>query len=199
MRPLLNGALRIERAIERALGRYSRRKRFVAGTAGLLLIAFVAMGADVWSFERLPPNRFTSMAILTGTWRLRSALSTMGHDEQVFDGAGYTNWGFGVPLFVQVVGRLFDGFFFVTSDATSTWMQQCHVDFEHRPADGWIYPNEVFLGVPVLALLVALAVHAFRDRGFRRLSRLVPLCATAALFFSYARAGVGPAWRTSGR
>ena len=75
MRPLLNGALRIERAIERALGRYSRRKRFVAGTAGLLLIAFVAMGADVWSFERLPPNRFTSMAILTGTWRLRSALS----------------------------------------------------------------------------------------------------------------------------
>src|SRR6185312_17302683 len=29
---------------------------------------------------------------------LRSALSTLGGDEQVFNGASYTNWGFGVPL-----------------------------------------------------------------------------------------------------
>jgi hypothetical protein len=100
--------------------------------------------------------------------------------------------------FLQVVGRLFEGFFFRASDPTSKWMQQCHMDFERRPGDGWIYPDEGFFGLPVFALLVALAVLAFRDRGFRRLSRLVPLFAFAALFFSYARSGVGAAWRYAG-
>jgi hypothetical protein len=48
-------------------------------------------------FTNTPYHRFTSMAMLSGTVRLRSALSKVGHDEQVYNGAGYTNWGFGVP------------------------------------------------------------------------------------------------------
>ena len=34
---------------------------------------------------------------VSGTLHLRNALSKVGHDEQVYNGAGYTNWGFGVP------------------------------------------------------------------------------------------------------
>lgn len=394
---------RIERGIERYVARWSVRARFVTGTLVLLLVSWVAMGADLWSFERLPAHRFTSMSILTGTWRLRSALSTMGPDEQVFDGAGYTNWGFGVPLlqapfhafaratgmaahffpdraiyffyfalmvpllwagfdrllasrgalvgapprrhflswsvtlltlcgtlfplmsdrfliyeeticymvvfelvalaaylfarpqwrdlhvvvlavaagiallvrptglvllgawwavvalesrrlrsivvfttvvapfvglwlwtnrlrsgspvalgfsnglpfysysvlnqrfgspcvdtaghFLQAAVRDFEGIFFLTPDAEG-WMKQCNLEFELRPGDGWIYPNEGFLGLPVLAVLLVVALAAVRERCWpRRLSRLVPLLAMAAMFVSYVRAGAPVAWR----
>ena len=51
----------------------------------------------LWLFTNTPYHRFTSMAMLSGTLHLRNALSKVGHDEQVYNGAGYTNWGFGVP------------------------------------------------------------------------------------------------------
>ena len=61
------------------------------------LIAFG--GPDkLWLFEKMEPHRYTAMAMLTGTLKLRAGLSKIGHDEQVFNGAVYTNWGFGVPL-----------------------------------------------------------------------------------------------------
>jgi hypothetical protein len=54
-------------------------------------------GETVWAFSSDERHRQTAMAMLTGTLRLRNGLSTVGGDEQVFSGAGYTNWGFGVP------------------------------------------------------------------------------------------------------
>ena len=61
------------------------------------LIAFG--GRDrLWIFEKMEQHRFTAMAMLTGTLKLRFGLSKIGHDEQVFNGAAFTNWGFGVPL-----------------------------------------------------------------------------------------------------
>ena len=52
----------------------------------------------LWLFEKMEQHRFTAMSMLTGTLKLRSALSKVQSDEEVFNGAGYTNWGYGVPL-----------------------------------------------------------------------------------------------------
>jgi hypothetical protein len=75
---------------------------------GLLLLAlrFTLMNAlqafgghdKLWSFERRDEHRTTAMAMLHGTLKLRHALTGVGADEQVFNGAGYTGWGFGIPL-----------------------------------------------------------------------------------------------------
>jgi hypothetical protein len=43
-------------------------------------------------------HRFTARAMLHGSLTMRNALSLIWHDEQLFNGADYTNWGFGVPL-----------------------------------------------------------------------------------------------------
>ncbi len=55
-------------------------------------------GNRLWLFEARDEHRFTAMAMLTGTLRLRSGISHIHFDEQFLNGAGYTNWGFGVPL-----------------------------------------------------------------------------------------------------
>jgi hypothetical protein len=73
----------------------------VAAGAWLLVRTAVAAsgGYDkLWLFGKMEQHRFTSAAMLTGTLRLRDGLLLAGHDEQVFNGATYTNWGFGVPL-----------------------------------------------------------------------------------------------------
>jgi hypothetical protein len=69
------------------------------GVWALLKWTLAAYGGKprLWLFTSTPYHRYTSMAMLTGTLRLRNGLSKVGHDEQVFNGAGYTNWGFGVP------------------------------------------------------------------------------------------------------
>jgi hypothetical protein len=70
---------------------------------GLSFIARTALRAmggydRLWLFQRMPQTRYTAMAILTGTLRLRNGLQHVAGDEQVYNGAGYTNWGFGAPL-----------------------------------------------------------------------------------------------------
>src|ERR1700722_5652593 len=52
----------------------------------------------LWLFQKMEQHRYTAQAMLTGTLKLRAGLSKIGHDEQVFNGAGYTAWGIGVPL-----------------------------------------------------------------------------------------------------
>lgn len=74
------------------------RWRPLVGLLALLVVSWVAMYGRLWAFEGLEEHRFTARAMLTGTLRLTGALSRVRGDEQVFDGAGYTNWGFGVPL-----------------------------------------------------------------------------------------------------
>jgi hypothetical protein len=72
----------------------------LVGLDVLARTALRAMGGydRLWLFERMNQSRYTAMAILTGTLRLRNGLQHVGGDEQVYNGAGYTNWGFGVPL-----------------------------------------------------------------------------------------------------
>jgi hypothetical protein len=71
-----------------------------AGFAWLLRMALNALGGyeRLWLFNRTEQHRYTAMAMLTGTLRLRGSLALLGFDEQVFNGAVYTNWGYGVPL-----------------------------------------------------------------------------------------------------
>jgi hypothetical protein len=63
-------------------------------------MAYWAQGgrAHLWAFETMDEHRFTAMAMLTGTLRLRNGVATLTNDEQAYNGATYTNWGFGVPL-----------------------------------------------------------------------------------------------------
>lgn len=77
--------------------------RWLAVGAGFLVMLRVAVAAfggkaQLWAFQAMPQSRFTSMAILTGTFRLRNGLQHATFDEQIHDGAVYTNWGFGVPF-----------------------------------------------------------------------------------------------------
>jgi hypothetical protein len=72
----------------------------LGGLWALLASALAAFGGygHLWLFTKSEPHRFTAMAMLTGTLRLRNGLARAGFDEQTYNGATYTNWGFGVPL-----------------------------------------------------------------------------------------------------
>ncbi len=93
------------------------RWRRLAGTYALLLTAWLAMHGQLWAYEPSDAHRFTSRAMLAGGLQLRSVVALVRHDEQVHDGAVYTNWGFGVPLLQMPFhalawgARLLHGFF----------------------------------------------------------------------------------------
>jgi hypothetical protein len=71
-----------------------------AGLLALLAVSRAAFGGSdkLWAFGRMVQSRYTAMAILSGTLRLRHGLQHAEFDEQIYNGATYTNWGFGVPL-----------------------------------------------------------------------------------------------------
>ena len=84
----------------RATRRLARWAVLIAGTVLLVRMVLWAQGgkAMLWAFEAMDEHRFTSMALLSGTLRLRNGVATLSNDEQAYNGATYTNWGFGVPL-----------------------------------------------------------------------------------------------------
>jgi hypothetical protein len=94
---------------------------FLAGSAELVRITLRASGGRklLWAFNHMEEARFTSMAMLTGTLRYRNGISGITNDDQVFNGAAFTNWGFGVPVLqlpFQAIARHFratfpNGFF----------------------------------------------------------------------------------------
>jgi hypothetical protein len=73
---------------------------FAGGSALLVRFALAAHGGKdkLWAFGVLDEHRFTAMSMLTGTLRLRNGVAGLANDEQIYNGAAYTNWGFGVPL-----------------------------------------------------------------------------------------------------
>jgi hypothetical protein len=54
--------------------------------------------SDLWVYSRSPQHRYTAMSMLTGALTLHWSAGSAGHDEQIFNGAGYTQWGYGIPL-----------------------------------------------------------------------------------------------------
>jgi hypothetical protein len=83
-----------------SIERVARGLVFLSGSAALLWLAVGAYGGwdKIWCFTWMDPHRSTAMMMLTGTLRLHNGLSLISNDEQVYNGAGYTNWGYGVPL-----------------------------------------------------------------------------------------------------
>jgi hypothetical protein len=155
------------RLVTRARALLSRGPRALlplAVRAVLLLIGFVivvraalvAQGGDdaVWRYSHDDRHRFTAMAMLNGTLRLRSGLLAMTGDEQVYNGATYTNWGFGAPLLqlpFHAVARHFKkypgGFFpdraiffiYLTATIAVLWMAFGRLLAKRRPAPrGWL-------------------------------------------------------------
>jgi hypothetical protein len=53
---------------------------------------------DVWAYQSRDAHRFTAMSMLTGSLRYHHSLVSLVGDEEVYNGAGYTHWGYGVPL-----------------------------------------------------------------------------------------------------
>jgi hypothetical protein len=82
------------------LRRYARRALFLAGTAALLWVCLYAFGGTERLFKYVgeDTHKLTARALMHGSLKLRGNLLSLGHDEQVYDGAGYGNWGFGVAL-----------------------------------------------------------------------------------------------------
>jgi hypothetical protein len=67
----------------------------------LILPAVGIFGAhlrDLWTYQAWEPHRFTAMSMLEGSLKYHFSLAWLSGDEQVHDGAGYTQWGYGVPL-----------------------------------------------------------------------------------------------------
>jgi len=151
----------------------------LAGTWVLVASTLAAQGGRslLWRFSLSDEHRFTSMAILTGTLRLRNSLSTVQADEQVFGGAGYTNWGFGVPLlqapfhavarWLHVRGQRpqdFSSDFFpdraiffayLLAMVPVLWLTFNHV-LEERQRGGWLRKNGLSWAATWLVLTVAL-------------------------------------------
>lgn len=77
-----------------------RATLLLIGFAVLVKAAIIAQGGRdlLWRYSHDERHRFTAMAMLHHTLRLRNGLSVMSGDEQVYNGAVYTNWGFGVAL-----------------------------------------------------------------------------------------------------
>src|SRR6187401_2830487 len=85
---------------------------FALGVAILVSASLEAFGGRKLLFEYSAHtvHKLTAMGMMEGTLTLRHSLVALGHDEQVRNGVGYTNWGFGVPLLqipFHALARLF--------------------------------------------------------------------------------------------
>jgi MFS family permease len=79
----------------------ARAALFVLGLGILCLESLNAHGgADhLFEYSAHVAHKFTAQAMLHGTLALHRGLQAVTmNDEQVYNGAGFTNWGFGVPL-----------------------------------------------------------------------------------------------------
>jgi len=119
---------------ERLVRRIPPRWRGVVGSLTLVVASWVAMYGRLWAFESYEEHRFTSRAMLTGTLRLTGGLSLVNGDEQIHNGAGYTNWGFGVPLLQ------------LPFHALAAWVGSLHGFFPDRA----IYFAYLGLAIPVI-------------------------------------------------
>lgn len=71
--------------------------------AGLWVVYHYSLAAfggreKLWAYGDHQPHRYQSMALLTGTLRLANGLTKLAHDEEAYNGATYTNWGYGVAV-----------------------------------------------------------------------------------------------------
>jgi hypothetical protein len=85
------------------LATFRARLTAVAFFVGVLVLGWLSLSATgglahLFEYSAHPTHKFTARAMLHGALNLRRHILGTGHDEQVYNGAGFTNWGFGVPL-----------------------------------------------------------------------------------------------------
>lgn len=173
------------RLIRRARALLSRGPRWflaLAARATLLVIGFdfvmkAALAAQgghdfLWRYSHDDRHRFTAMAMLHHTLRLRSALTSMTGDEQVYNGAVYTNWGFGVPLLQMPFHALarhyksFPGgffpdraiyFFYLVGTIVVLWLALSRLLAMRRPMPrGWLRRDVLAWSAVLFAITYAL-------------------------------------------
>ena len=100
---------RLSRLPQRGIGPSSSATSSVAaglilGLYGCWFLFALALGpfgghlSDVWVYQSRDAHRFTAMSMLTGSLKYHFSLFSLVGDEEVYNGAGYTHWGYGVPL-----------------------------------------------------------------------------------------------------
>lgn len=193
----------------------SRLSGPLAARAILLLIGFaiivqaaeVAQGGNdlLWRYNRDDRHRITAMAMLHGTLRLRNGVATMVGDEQVYNGATYTNWGFGVPLMqlpFHAVARNFEhfpgGFFpdraiffiYLTALVPLLWVAFGHLLAMRRPWPRDWFRLDLLSGAAVL-FVITFALFPLMSGRFIVYEEticyliLVELVALSAYIFSF--------------
>jgi hypothetical protein len=70
------------------------------GLAILYKVSVASQGGwhNLFLFDPWPTHRVTARALVSGSLRVHPGLLNIGHDEQVYNGGTFTNWGYGVPL-----------------------------------------------------------------------------------------------------
>jgi hypothetical protein len=174
----------------------------LAGYAALLDVSYRAMAGKLWSFQAREAHRFTAAAILTGTLRLRNGLATIGHDEQVHGGAGYTNWGYGVPLLqapFHAVQRFFPDraifFFYLAVTAVALWAGLDRL-LALRHASGLRGARRLALSWSATLLALCVTVYPLMSYRFLVYEETVAYLLLAELVALSAYAFALPTWRT---
>ena len=87
-------------SLEAAWRALPRSVLFALGVAVLVSTSLDAFGGRtlLYEYSAHTVHKLTATGMMEGTLRLRRGLVALGHDEQAYNGAGYTNWGYGVPL-----------------------------------------------------------------------------------------------------
>ncbi len=133
----------------------------------LVKAAFAAQGGHdfLWRYSHDARHRFTAMAMLHHTLRLRNGLFSLAGDEQVYNGAVYTNWGFGVPLLqmpFHAIARHYKsfpgGFFpdraiyftYLTATILVLWLAMSRLLAMRRPLPGGWFRRDVLAWAAVL-------------------------------------------------
>jgi hypothetical protein len=180
--------------------RLPRRAIAIAvGAVVLVATAAGALGADLWCYGSMDAHRSTSMAMLTGSLKLHHGLSQVANDEQVYNGAGYTNWGFGVPLLqlpfhaiARLLGAFPGGFFpdrlilfvYLAGLPPVLWWSLHRVLTAKRPDGPWgLQATLSFAGTCLVLAYALYPIFAFRlfvyeeTIGYFVLFELYALCA----------------------
>lgn len=166
MRPVLD----VQR---RAIALARRLPRLAYLFAGLCLLVSRAVAAQggpafLWRFSHDDRTRFTAMSMLTGTLRLRNALSRMTGDEQIYNGGVYTNWGFGAPMLQMPFHALalrmksfHAGFFpdraiffvYLTALIPVLWIALSRLLASRGPSKGGVFARDALSGTGTLLIL----------------------------------------------
>ncbi len=182
----------------------SRAARPLFLAAGLFALLWLCVEAHgdlhhIWRFTWMDQHRSTARMMLSGTLRLHHGVALTTNDEQVYDGAGYTNWGYGVPLLqlpfhalASHVRALIAGFFpdraifflYLSGLPPLLWRSLSRVMSSGKDAERWLRRDACSLAATALVLtcavfpLMAYRFYVYEETlAYLCVAQLYALCA----------------------